>query len=204
MPHQGSPFPSDNPRLQGLRWWPVPRFPRFAIFYFPRDDEIEIIRVLHVALVVTDTVGVVVPTLPELHAANRSRRKITFGRSLGDVPASGVMDRAVIAKGRTRQRRLSWAAGAVNASSESPNANGKSPGTTPVYLRAVARPPTSALAAALQFRQLSELRSGFLEQGARQCSEAFSQASVIYRPALIDHDFTIASIAGDAPREFDP
>lgn len=49
MPGLGSPFPLTNPRLQGLRAWPVDRFPNHVIYYLPTADGIEVIRVLHAA-----------------------------------------------------------------------------------------------------------------------------------------------------------
>ena len=45
-PAMGSPRDFDNPKLAGLRMWPVKNFQRYLIFYRPTDDGIEIIRVL--------------------------------------------------------------------------------------------------------------------------------------------------------------
>jgi toxin ParE1/3/4 len=36
-----------NPRLQGIRSWPVKHFMNYLIFYRPIENGIEIIRVLH-------------------------------------------------------------------------------------------------------------------------------------------------------------
>jgi len=36
-----------DPRLVGIRMWPVPEFPRYLIFYQHSDDEIRVLRVLH-------------------------------------------------------------------------------------------------------------------------------------------------------------
>ncbi len=35
------------PELRDLRIWPIPAFPKYLIFYVVRDEEIEILRVLH-------------------------------------------------------------------------------------------------------------------------------------------------------------
>jgi toxin ParE1/3/4 len=47
MPGIGSPDPVENPRLQGLRKWAVKNFRPYLIFYFERDDAIEVIRILY-------------------------------------------------------------------------------------------------------------------------------------------------------------
>ena len=36
-----------NPRLHGLRVWPIRGFENYLLFYFPLDDVVEIVRVLH-------------------------------------------------------------------------------------------------------------------------------------------------------------
>lgn len=36
-----------NPRLQGMRMWVVPEFPKYLIFYRATDTELRAIRVLH-------------------------------------------------------------------------------------------------------------------------------------------------------------
>ncbi|MGH1397038.1 MAG: type II toxin-antitoxin system RelE/ParE family toxin [Trichormus sp.] len=43
----GSLYLSENPRLQGLRKWTVKGFKKYLIFYFERDKNIEIVRVLY-------------------------------------------------------------------------------------------------------------------------------------------------------------
>ncbi|MGJ3246648.1 MAG: type II toxin-antitoxin system RelE/ParE family toxin [Elainellaceae cyanobacterium] len=47
MPGMGSLYPVDNPRLQGLRKWAVKDFKKYLIFYFERDDVIEVVRILY-------------------------------------------------------------------------------------------------------------------------------------------------------------
>ena len=46
-PELGSPRTFGDPRLAGLRVWPVSGFRRQLIFYIPTRHTIEIIRVLH-------------------------------------------------------------------------------------------------------------------------------------------------------------
>ena len=46
-PELGSPRSFDDPRLAGLRIWPVKGFRRQLIFYIPSEDSIEIVRILH-------------------------------------------------------------------------------------------------------------------------------------------------------------
>lgn len=36
-----------DPALAGLRLWPVPGFEKFRICYIPREDHIDVLRVLH-------------------------------------------------------------------------------------------------------------------------------------------------------------
>jgi toxin ParE1/3/4 len=38
-----------DPKLEGLRMWPIARFTKVLIFYKPVDDGIEVVRVLHSA-----------------------------------------------------------------------------------------------------------------------------------------------------------
>jgi len=47
MPGIGSLYPVENPRLQGLRKWAVKDFRKYLIFYFERDDAIEVVRILY-------------------------------------------------------------------------------------------------------------------------------------------------------------
>lgn len=47
MPQMGTVCDIPNPRLMGLRRSYVKGFRNYVIYYIPRDDEIEIIRLLH-------------------------------------------------------------------------------------------------------------------------------------------------------------
>lgn len=47
MPGIGSLYPVENPRLQRLRKWAVKGFRKYLIFYFERDDAIEVVRILY-------------------------------------------------------------------------------------------------------------------------------------------------------------
>ncbi|MBN3921668.1 type II toxin-antitoxin system RelE/ParE family toxin [Nostoc sp. NMS4] len=47
MPGMGSRYPLDNLRLQGLRKWAVKGFKKYLIFYFERDESIEVVRILY-------------------------------------------------------------------------------------------------------------------------------------------------------------
>jgi toxin ParE1/3/4 len=47
MPGMGSPCEFTDPRLAGLRRWPVKGFRNHLIFYRPTPDGIEILHVLH-------------------------------------------------------------------------------------------------------------------------------------------------------------
>lgn len=47
MPEIGSLREFANPRLAGVRAWPVPKFSRYLIFYPVTQDSIRILRVLH-------------------------------------------------------------------------------------------------------------------------------------------------------------
>lgn len=49
MPGLGSLYPVANPHLQGLRKWAVKDFKKYLIFYFERDDAIEVVRILYAA-----------------------------------------------------------------------------------------------------------------------------------------------------------
>lgn len=46
-PHVGSIYPSNNPRLQSLRSWPVMGFESIRIYYLFDQDAIQVVRVLH-------------------------------------------------------------------------------------------------------------------------------------------------------------
>ena len=43
----GAPHETNNPRLPGLRSFPVSKFKRYILFYRAFDDRIELVRVLH-------------------------------------------------------------------------------------------------------------------------------------------------------------
>ncbi|HEV8060603.1 MAG TPA: type II toxin-antitoxin system RelE/ParE family toxin [Gemmataceae bacterium] len=47
MPLIGSLWPSNNPRLQDLRTWPIPGFRKYFVFYISSLERIEILRILH-------------------------------------------------------------------------------------------------------------------------------------------------------------
>jgi toxin ParE1/3/4 len=47
MPEIGAPKPTANPRLAGLRTWPVKGFDRFRIYYLVQPDLLIVVRILH-------------------------------------------------------------------------------------------------------------------------------------------------------------
>lgn len=47
VPGMGSIFPTESPRLQGLRKWSVKDFRKYLIFYIEGDDVVEIVRILY-------------------------------------------------------------------------------------------------------------------------------------------------------------
>jgi toxin ParE1/3/4 len=47
MPGIGGLYLVENPCLQGLRKWVVKDFRKYLIFYFERDDAIEVVRILY-------------------------------------------------------------------------------------------------------------------------------------------------------------
>ncbi len=47
QPLLGAEYVTKNPRLNGIRVFRVKKFPNHLAFYFPREDGIEIVRVLH-------------------------------------------------------------------------------------------------------------------------------------------------------------
>jgi toxin ParE1/3/4 len=49
QPKIGAPLSLRRPELAGLRKWQVRGFHNVLIFYFPRDDGVSIVRVLHAA-----------------------------------------------------------------------------------------------------------------------------------------------------------
>ncbi len=42
-------FETSNPKLEGMRWFPVKDFPKHLIFYIESETQIFIVRVLHKA-----------------------------------------------------------------------------------------------------------------------------------------------------------
>src|SRR4051794_6043967 len=46
-PGIGAPHDTNNPRLSGLRYFPVSKFKPYILFYRAFDDRIELVRVLH-------------------------------------------------------------------------------------------------------------------------------------------------------------
>lgn len=47
VPLLGAEYPTKNERLKGMRVFRVKGFPNHLAFYFPRDDGIEVVRILH-------------------------------------------------------------------------------------------------------------------------------------------------------------
>src|SRR5919106_2814484 len=47
VPEIGSVRNFDNPELEGLRMWRIPKFANYLIFYRPTSERVEIVRVLH-------------------------------------------------------------------------------------------------------------------------------------------------------------
>jgi plasmid stabilization system protein ParE len=49
LPETGAPVRFRSPRLAGIRWVPVPGFPKHLIFYryFPEQELLRVIHVLH-------------------------------------------------------------------------------------------------------------------------------------------------------------
>ena len=47
MPLSGAPKPTPNPRLAGLRTWPVKGFDEFRIYYLVQSELLTVVRVLH-------------------------------------------------------------------------------------------------------------------------------------------------------------
>ncbi|TAJ16180.1 MAG: type II toxin-antitoxin system RelE/ParE family toxin [Planctomycetota bacterium] len=46
-PHVGTPVKAFEPRLAELRFWPVPGFESYLVFYVPSPGVVEVVRVLH-------------------------------------------------------------------------------------------------------------------------------------------------------------
>ena len=49
MPRIGTLRDYDNPLFAGMRMLPVPRYPKYLIFYALSDEQVKILRVLHSA-----------------------------------------------------------------------------------------------------------------------------------------------------------
>ncbi len=47
QPLSGTPFDSGVARLEGMRHVPVPGLTKYLLFYVPRADGIDVVRVLH-------------------------------------------------------------------------------------------------------------------------------------------------------------
>jgi toxin ParE1/3/4 len=47
MPGMGTAYDLNNPRLTGLRRWPVKGFNKHLIFYLTDDEQIQVVRLLH-------------------------------------------------------------------------------------------------------------------------------------------------------------
>jgi toxin ParE1/3/4 len=47
FPEAGSPVSTFNPRLAGLRFWPVSGFERHLVFYVSEPKRVDVLRVLH-------------------------------------------------------------------------------------------------------------------------------------------------------------
>lgn len=47
MPGLGSQWPTSNPRLQGIRLWPIRKFPNHLVFYRVTKSGIEVLHVFH-------------------------------------------------------------------------------------------------------------------------------------------------------------
>jgi toxin ParE1/3/4 len=47
MPGMGRRWATEDPRLMGIRVWPIPRFRNYLIFYRLIESGIEVIHVLH-------------------------------------------------------------------------------------------------------------------------------------------------------------
>jgi toxin ParE1/3/4 len=47
LPEAGAPVALANPRLAGLRSWPVKGFAAFRLYYVVQDERLSVMRVLH-------------------------------------------------------------------------------------------------------------------------------------------------------------
>ena len=48
-PQMGEQYPSQNPSLSDIRFFPIPKFKKYIAFYRPTDQGIEVVRVLRVS-----------------------------------------------------------------------------------------------------------------------------------------------------------
>ena len=91
MPQIGARRELRNPRLEGLRMWPIRGFENYLVFYRPIEEGIEVTRVLHGA---RDIRVILADDDPSGYSMSRSRRdsaRITrnFARSgSGSVSAN--------------------------------------------------------------------------------------------------------------------
>jgi len=56
-PYLGTEVKFFRARLLGLRFWPVPGFERYLVFYVPASDLVDIVRVLHGARELRELLG---------------------------------------------------------------------------------------------------------------------------------------------------
>jgi toxin ParE1/3/4 len=47
MPEMGALWEPEEPRFAGLRYFPIPRFPKYILFYRPLPDGVEVLHILH-------------------------------------------------------------------------------------------------------------------------------------------------------------
>jgi toxin ParE1/3/4 len=47
MPELGAAWEADNPRFVGVRYFPIPRYPNYVVFYRPIQGGVEILHILH-------------------------------------------------------------------------------------------------------------------------------------------------------------
>lgn len=47
FPESGTTFVTSNPRLKGMRVVRIEAFPNFLVFFLPRKETVEIVRVVH-------------------------------------------------------------------------------------------------------------------------------------------------------------
>jgi toxin ParE1/3/4 len=47
MPEMGTVWEAENPAFAGVRYFAIPRYPNYVIFYRPLSDGVEIVHILH-------------------------------------------------------------------------------------------------------------------------------------------------------------